>query len=174
MSSNALLRLDDFSLPFAFRLLSLSRTDLASFQDVGEDLAARIDNHRFQFTSLSEFADLLKTKQLTHTRITRALCHILLDFRQEQLLELRETGFPVYLRILGFRERASLLLAEAKKRSTLPLLTKAADASSILSGTQLALFSQDVSAAHIYETVKAQKLSAPLIHEYTRSPVIVP
>lgn len=174
LSSNALLRLDDFSLPFAFRLLSLSRTDLASFQDVGEDLAARIDNHRFQFTNLSEFADLLKTKQLTHTRITRALCHILLDFRQEQLLELREAGFPVYLRILGFRERASLLLAEAKKRSTLPLLAKAADASSILSGTQLALFSQDVSAAHIYETVKAQKLSAPLIHEYTRSPVIVP
>lgn len=164
---------NDFSSVLSYRLLSLSRTELAAFQDAGEDLAARIDNLRFRFTTVQEFADLLKTRQLTHTRITRVLFHILLNLLQADFDAQKAAGWPVYLRALGFRENARPLLAEIKKRSAMPLLVKAADASSLLSPVQLTLFRQDVFAAHVYEAVKQNRNGASLIHEYTRSPIIL-
>ena len=174
LASYGPVRLNDFSSILSYRLLTLSRKELSSFQDVGEDLAARMENCRFQFTTAEAFADLLKTRQLTHTRVTRALCHILLGLTQADLDTRKAAGWPVYLRALGFRESARPLLAEIKKRSACPLLVKAADASSVLPPEQLALFEQDVSAAHVYEAVKENRRGGAPIHEYTRSPIVVP
>ena len=174
LASYGPVRLNDFSSILSYRLLTLSRKELSSFQDVGEDLAARMENCRFQVTTAEAFADLLKTRQLTHTRVTRALCHILLGLTQADLDARKAASWPVYLRALGFRESARPLLAEIKKRSACPLLVKAADASSVLPPEQLALFEQDVSAAHVYEAVKENRRGGAPIHEYTRSPIVVP
>ena len=174
LASYGPVRLNDFSSILSYQLLTLSRKKLSGFQDVGEDLAARMENCRFQFTTAEAFADLLKTRQLTHTRVTRALCHILLGLTQADLGARKAAGWPVYLRALGFRESARPLLAEIKKRSACPLLVKAADASSVLPPEQLALFEQDVSAAHVYEAVKENRRGGAPIHEYTRSPIVVP
>ena len=174
LASYGPVRLNDFSSILSYRLLTLSRKELSSFQDVGEELAARMENCRFQFTTAEAFADLLKTRQLTHTRVTRALCHILLGLTQADLDARKAAGWPVYLRALGFRESARPLLAEIKKRSACPLLVKAADASSILPPEQLALFEQDVFAAHVYEAVKENRRGGAPVHEYTRSPIVVP
>ncbi len=173
LTSSAPMRLNDFSSILSYRLLSLSRDELADFQDVGDDLAARMENLRFQFTTAEEFADLLKTRQLTHTRITRALCHILLNLKQSDLDARKAAGWPAYLRALGFRESARPLLGSIKKRSASPLLVKAADAPSLLSKEQLALFEQDIFASHVYETVKEGRRNASMIHEYTRSPIVI-
>ena len=51
---------------------------------------------------------------------------------------------------------------------------KAADASHILTSEQLRLFEEDIFAAHVYEAVKANRNGAPLIHEFTRSPILAP
>ncbi|NBK93254.1 nucleotidyltransferase [bacterium 1XD21-13] len=167
-------QVDAFSSILLYRLLTLSREDLASFQDVSPDLAARIENHRFQFTCCSSFADLLKTKELTHSRITRALCHILLDLRQADLDALKADHWPVYLKPLGFRKSAGPLLAAIKGKSASPLLVKAADASSLLSPVPYTLFEKDVLASHIYESAKVCQYHTDLIHEYTRTPIILP
>ena len=174
LAASGPVRLNDFSSVLSYLLLSLPREALAAFQDVGEDLAARMGNCRFQFTSAEEFADLLKTRQLTHTRVTRALCHILLNLKQTELDARKAAGWPVYLRVLGFRETARPLLGEIKKRGSSPLLVKAADASHILTSEQLRLFEEDIFAAHVYEAVKANRNGAPLIHEFTRSPILAP
>lgn len=171
---DVLLSPDDFSLPLFYRLLSLTEEDLRSFQDISGDLAARIANCRFQFTSFSSFADLLKTKQFTHTHITRALCHILLNLRQEAFLSLRQQNYPVYPRVLGFRKSAAPLLAAIKEKGRVPLLAKPADAPQMLSPMQLSLFETDCFAAHVYESVRALHSRTAFRHEYTRSPIIIP
>ncbi len=164
---------EDFSQLLFYRLLSLSQEELAAFQDISEDLASRIDNLKFQFTGFTAFADLLKTKQLTHTHITRALCHILLDLRQEDFLILKEADFPVYLRILGFRRSASPLLSVIKQQGSAPLLAKPADAGTLLSPLQGFLFEKDGFAAHICEAVRVCRRPGPFSHECTRSPVLL-
>ncbi len=168
------LTMDAFSAALLYRLLTLSRQELASFQDVSPDLAARMENNRFRFTCCSAFADLLKTKELTHSRITRALCHILLDLHQTDLDSLKANHWPVYLRTLGFRKSAAPLLNAIKQKSASPLLVKAADAQSVLTPVQYALFEKDVLAAHIYESARVCQYGADFIHEYTRTPVILP
>ena len=174
LESYGVMQLDDFSSVLFYQLLSISREELETFQDITEDLAARIFNLRFQFTTTSAFADLLKTRQLTHTRITRALCHILLKLLQTDLDKLRKQNYPVYSRVLGFRKSAAPLLSAIKQKGTSPLLVKTADASSLLTPVQLGLFEQDVHAAHIYEAAKTCRTGAAFSNEYTRSPIILP
>lgn len=168
------LTLDDFSSILFYRLLSLSKEELAEFMDVSEDLAFRMANHRFLFTKASSFADLLKTKQLTHTRITRALCHILLDLKQRDFEKLKKAGYPSSLRVLGLRKSASPLLSSIKERSASPLLVKAADAPHLLAPLELSLLEKDVFAAHVYEAARAGQRGVSPLHEYTRSPLVLP
>lgn len=165
---------DDFFSILLYRLLTLPRQELSAIQDVSPDLAARIENCKFEFSCISAFADLLKTKELTHSRITRALCHILLDLYQKDLDKLKESNWPVYLKPLGFRKSAGPLLAVIKQKGASPLLVKAADASSLLNPAQYALFEKDVQASHIYESAKVCQYGTSFVHEYTRTPIILP
>lgn len=169
-----LVTFDDFSSILFYRLLSMSREELAAIQDLPLVLASRMKNCLFQYTCVSAFADLLKSKQLTHTRITRALCHILLNLSQEDINTLRNSGYPAYFRVLGFRTSASPLLSAIKQKSAWPLLVKTADASGLLDPVSYSLFEKDVYASHIYEAAKLCKSKGSLLTEYVRSPIVFP
>lgn len=70
---------DDFSLLLQYNLLKQkNRLQLTAYSDVSKDLAMRISKNLNQFESYSSFVQKLKTKELTYTRISRALLHILL------------------------------------------------------------------------------------------------
>ena len=93
--------------------------------------------------------DLLKTKQVTEARIRRSLLHILLGIRKKELPEDRFAGLS-YARVLGFRHSARPLLTEIKKRSSIPLLTRAADAKKLLLPSELDEFLLNVRASDLY------------------------
>lgn len=76
----------------------------------------------------------LKKQNTTYTRICRALLHILLNIRQDDYAALWQPDGIPYLRVLGFRRDSSVLLSAIKKEASVPLITKVADASSILHG----------------------------------------
>ena len=124
--------LDDFSSILHYRLLTLSRDALAACTDVSPDLAARMKNLLPQYRSASAFADLLKTRQLTHTHITRALCHILLEDRQEDACRRKALGYPVYARVLGFRRESQPLLTLLKQTARIPILGRLSEAEETL------------------------------------------
>ena len=153
----------------------MSVEELASYTDLNPDLALRIHKLLPQFTSASAFADLLKTKQLTHTRVTRALCHILLKDTQEAAFERKKAGYPVYGRILGFRKESQALLGTIKKTASIPLLSRPADGPEILKADPmlLALFKQDIFAAHVYEAAAATKSKTAICHEFTRQMTVL-
>lgn len=111
---------DDFSTMLYYRLTTCSACELSSYADVSEALAMRIKNLLPQYTSASDFVNLLKTKQYTHSRISRALIHILLGIKPEH------TRFAVpYANLLGFRGSASTLLRSV---NNFTVITKKADA----------------------------------------------
>ena len=120
---------------------------------------------------------LLKTKDLTYSRITRVLTHILLDIKKEDYRHIK-AGVP-YCRILGFKKEAGPLLSAIKKEATVPLITKVADASQLYqSDTSNANLKQtlqgDLFAAHCYSQVVAQKGNYPVPNEYRRGIIIEP
>ena len=119
--ADRLVQAEDFSLPLHYRLMQAKEPlEFSVYLDVSEELSRRIYSLRQEFTGWNAFLDLVRTRQYTRSRVSRALLHILLDIRQEVVLP------PTHLRVLGFRREASDLLSEIKKKSRLPLITKAA------------------------------------------------
>lgn len=150
---------NDFSLLLKYRLLQETKESLVIFADVSEELANRIYNNRNQFINYEQFCDLLKTKELTYTRISRALLHILLEIKKAQDMS------HAYIRVLGFRKEATAVLTIIKNTSTLPLLTKLLATDEItFVGKQL--LEMDVFAANLYHSVVTEKFHTPFIHEY--------
>ena len=73
--------------------------------DVSEELANRICSRLNYFFNYKQFCDLLKTRELTQTRINRALLHIMLGIKKTDVEEYIDGGYHFYARLLGFTER---------------------------------------------------------------------
>ena len=157
---------DDFSLLLQYCLLNETPESLSGYADMSKDLAARIYNQINHFENFTQFTELLKTKELTYTRIQRSLLHTILKIKEQP------EKIP-YARVLGFRKSSSPLLKEIKQHATIPLITKAADATGILSADGQELWNTNLRASNIYESVLTQKTGHTFIHEYKKQLVLI-
>lgn len=168
----AFLSENDFSLLLHYQLLREMDLGFSSYSDVSKDLSNRIKNRISGFTSWSDFALSLKTKELTYTRINRALTHILLGITDDNFL-FAKSNLPLYLRILGFSKNASLLLSSIKHNSSIPLISKLADAKNSLSDASYDMLKADIFASDIYRTVKTAKTGQNDPNEFKQSLILL-
>ena len=145
---------------------------ISRIADLSPELAARLAKPPYFPLSFEERIQALKTRQLTYTRVSRALLHLVLGMREEDISRWKEEGYALYARILGFRRQSSPLLSCLHKKSSIPLITKMADAAQNLSPSALALLEQEVYASHLYQTVR-MKRSGVFQNEYTEGLVFV-
>ena len=145
---------------------------LTQYQDVSAELANRIYGKLNQFESIPQFIQELKTKEITYTRIARALFHVLLNIQSFSLIEAPQDIAP-YARILGFRKNSVSLLGQIKKRSRIPLISKLADRQKILNGDGLAMLEEDIWCANLYESVVASHSSEGYKNEIAKGIVVV-
>ena len=161
---------DDFSGLLNATVLQMQAT--FSIADLSPELAARLTKPPYFPLSFEERIQALKTRQLTYTRVSRALLHLVLGMREEDISRWKDEGYALYARILGFRRQSSPLLSCLHKKSSIPLITKMADASQSLAPSALALLEQEVYASHLYQTVR-MKRSGVFQNEYTEGLVFV-
>ena len=164
-SENRLVFESDLDSLLAYRLFMETFETLCTYPDVSSELASRIIRLRNQYTGFLQFASLLKTKELTQTRIQRALLHIFLNIH-----EIPKS--PGYARVLGFRKSASPLLSAIKKEGRIPLITKTANAESLLDETAYKTFQTNTIASNVYESLLISKTNKPIIHEYEK-PIVI-
>ena len=134
--------------------------------DLSPELAARLTKPPYCPLSFGERIQALKTRQLTYTRVSRALLHLVLGMREEDISRWKGEGYALYARILGFRRESRSLLSGLHKKSSIPLVTKMADAAQVLSPSARALLEQEVYASHLYQTVR-MKRGGSFQNEYT-------
>lgn len=168
----------DISLPLKYKLLQYQKKGYTDFVDIGEDLSDKISKNLELFTSCKDFCELLKSKDMTHTRISRCLLHILLDIKKDILQQFIRDDYVYYARILGLKQNATELLSAVKKNASLPLISKLADAENVLSSdTQstyaLEMLHSDIFAAHVYDSIATNKYHTMLPNEYRRQIVKV-
>lgn len=147
-----------------YKLLSQadSGAGFSDYLDVSPDLSDRILRRLSEYRGFSSFCLLLKTKELTYTRISRCLLHIFLDIRKSDSESSGKNGAS-YARILGFQSRSVPLLTAIKANASIPLISKLADAGKILPEDALHRLKKDVQSAHVY--------NALILHAYgTRLP----
>ena len=157
---------NDFSLLLKYRLLCETRRSLCEYQDISEDLANRIIRNRNQFLNFEQFCQLLKTKELTYSRISRGLLHILLAVKKEDMLRYRESSC-IYTRILGFRKEHADVLRQIKENASIPVITKLGQTDSLLPET-IRMLDQTTFASDLYESVVSDKFGIPFINEYQK------
>ncbi len=149
---------DIFSKLVFHKLLMLKDSGYTAYQDCSDELSAKIVKNIYRYDDFYSFADILKSKNLTHSRITRALLHILLDIKKE------EYKAPEYLRVLGFKRDSAPLLSAIKEKASVPLITKVADA-------DYNLLKQDIFASDLYRSMTA--LSPSSYNEMTKGLIIL-
>lgn len=178
---------NSFSAQLHYKLLSEASHGFTKYLDVSEDISDRINKLLYDFESFAQFTDLLKTKDTTHTRLSRCLLHILLGITNEHMTEYRSLGFIPYARILGFRKDAAPLLNSIKKNSKIPLITKLADREQVLAtfygdaetdgniktgSLARRMLSEDISINRIYESAVSLQTGCPMRNEY-RTPLVI-
>ncbi len=172
---------DDFSDILSYKLRELffqsaltgngnnSAKSLTAYADVSDNLAGRICASMNQYHSFSQFCTLLKSKDLTGTRISRALLHILLDIKKNRLYEYTQDGYISYARELGFKKEAAPLLSTIKNNSSIPLISKLADAQRILGDSATYdMLLEDIHASEIYEQIASRKYNHKFCSEYSQ------
>ena len=152
---------------------NVSDQELTDYMDVSSNIAGRIRSSIGQYCDPESFAAIVHSKEYTKGRIYRALLHVLLDIRKEDYPEELEECAVSYVRILGFRQSAAALLSQLKENCTVPVISKAGDASKILDEEAMYLFEKDIRAANLYDMACRVKFKKKFEHDYTKEVVII-
>ena len=161
---------DDLYLPLYHTLQYADADTLFRYQDVTPEFSGRLLRLFGQCSSVTELCTALKTKNMTSARISRALLHILLHQTKENIALEKEQGLSLYARILGFRREAKPLLSLIKKKTSVPLVSKLADAPDCLPPAALFQLQQTIRASELYRAVLPGSRSES---EYTKRMIIL-
>lgn len=162
---------NDFSLLVKYQLMKESRGTLCRYADISEDLANRIMKHLNDYQNFDQFCDLLKTKEVTYSRISRALLHIILGINSSFINQTASEGMIHYARMLGFRKDQEIL-SLIKNKASVPLVSRLSDMDS-LSDFGRQMLHLDIFSSNLYESVISSKFKTPFCNEYSHPIVIV-
>ncbi len=164
---------DIFSSALFYKLLAEKSVGYEKYSDVTTDLSNRIVKLLGSYTSYTKFCEILKTKDMTYTRISRCLLHILLNITQEHMILGKEMDYAPYIRVLGFRKSAVSLFGAIKTHTSVPIITKLADAQKSLEGNALRLLQQDIFCSELYRGTTAAQSDTTALSEYSVPLVII-
>ena len=176
---------DDFSDILLYKLRSLiygngarlkasGMLALTEYLDVSEELAGRIISCINDYKSFTQFVAVLKTKSITYSHISRALMHIILDMKKSNSLKYVNNDFSLYARVLGFYKESATILSDIKANASVPVISKMADAESIIDD-QLVLkhLFETVAASELYMGMATSKFSCEFVPEFSEPIVII-
>lgn len=165
--------LEDFSSIIKYKLMSETSLELSKHQDLSSDIADRIKNIDICNQSVTDLAQSIKTKNITLSRVNRALIHVLLNIKSASFSEYKDDDIIYYARVLGIKKEASHLVRKIKKYERLPVITKVAAANKQLSPLGLQMLNQDIFATHLYNQNLYNKFKTIRPNEYKHGIVIL-
>lgn len=164
---------NDFSSVLLYKLLSEKEKGYERYLDVTPDLSDRITKHLYEFSDFDSFCTLLKKKDITHTRISRCLFHILLNIKSKTMETYRTRDYIPYARVLGFRKESAPLLTAIKEHSSIPMVTKLADAEEILNTHAYCMLKRELEINEVYQSIAATRTGTTMVNEFSRPIIIV-
>ncbi len=140
---------DAFSQLLWYKLTLDKNKGFNKYLDITEDLSNKLIGALDDHLSFDALCAKLKSKDLTYSRISRALMHILLDITSNQMSLFKEDNFTGYARILGAKKSSSDLIKNIRVSSSIPVIGNLKEANS-LTGLQKELFDSNLLASSIY------------------------
>lgn len=150
------------------KLIEHNQDGFSSYFDVFDDLSEKIQKNINLYTSYSEFTDLLKSKDITRSHLSRALLHICLDITKKDMDIIASFNYVPYARLLGFKKESDVLSVLSKLSSTC-IISKLADFYNTCDTSQKNILVKDIQSAHIYSYLCRNSV----INELTQKIVII-
>ena len=124
-------------------------------------------------TNYQDIINALSSKDLTGTRISRSLIHLLLDYKETDRDMFIANNYSLYANILSFRKESSQLIKIINQESSIPLITKKADYDKYLSNYQhinqnvaKTMWNLDTRATALYNCLVYNSFSTILPNDY--------
>ena len=149
--------------------LMQNKGDFTAFLDINESLSNKINKTIDKYETFDGFCNILKSKDLSYTRISRCLMHILLDVKTGNMQKYKDDGFTSFIRILGQKKSSFPLLAKIGENSDIPVINRLKDAGKILDSLSMQLLSETLAASKIYNLLCGQKN----VSEFSLPPIIL-
>lgn len=172
---------DDFSDMLYYRIRSVLQEErtrpgapaLDDFLDVTPDFADKIRRALPEYEGFSAFTARLKSKDLTYTRVSRALLHILLDIRKSDLAAFRLPGYVRLLGLSGDAGKAGDLIGTLAS-GQLPVIAALGRDQSRIPAPYERMLQTDLFASELYDAVYARKRGrTAVLSEYAKQVIRV-
>ena len=164
---------EDISPLLHYKLLMERNAGFEKYFDIDSNFSDKLRRYIPNMDAHADICNTLKSKNMTYTRVARNLLHILLNIYQSDVDTYRSEDYVYYARILGFKKSASPLLSKIKSASSIPLISKLADAEAYIeSPNGLNMLKTDIQASHLYLLIVHHKFNQTFQNEYTRQIII--
>lgn len=157
---------EDFAAAIKYKLLMTDRDNLPEYMDITPDLSDRIKKLYPYPKKISDLTQLIKTRNVTLTRVNRTLVHLLLDIKKKDFDEYNAGGYNRYARVLGLHKESSKLLRNIEASGSIPIITKVSKAYEVLDDLALKMLKTDILATDLYNQVVYDKFNVLLPNEY--------
>ncbi|NLW02969.1 MAG: nucleotidyltransferase [Clostridiaceae bacterium] len=142
--------IQDFEDILIYRLRTATDQDLLALPYIGEGLHNRLRQASLNCASLDGILEYCTTSRYPRSRISRILCALLLGMTASFLDELKDNRYAQYIRVLGFNDKGRKLLASARKKATLPIITKPASYRKLENPLARKLFEHEARITDVY------------------------
>ena len=160
---------DDILNNLLYYKLLQNKGDFTPFLDVSESLSNKINKNIDKYDTFDGFCNILKSKDLSHTRISRCLMHILLDIKTSNMQEYKDDNFTSFIRILGQKKSSFPLLAKIGEDSEIPVINRLKDAEKLLDTLSVQLLNENLTASKVYNLLCGKKN----VSEFSLPPIIL-
>ena len=152
--------LDNLSHIFHYIIKTKPKKEIAAALDISEGLENRIISAAEKHFKISDIISDVKTKRYTMSKIRRIILQIILGISKENFAGYRGRTLP-YIRVLGFRQSAELLLKELYRESSAPVITNLKQANNILNAKGLNMLEWEMTANDVYYIAQNSYLTCP-------------
>jgi predicted nucleotidyltransferase len=163
--------MDDFTQLAYFALQKENNVSLTQYVDIDQNIANKLINSKENLDELGYYIGSLKTKDITYTRLSRSILHIMLGLKDTNMNDYMNNPCE-YARILGFKESSSTLLKTIKKNSSLNIVSKLSLGMKKLTLTGRTMLEMDINASNIYNKIVYWKYQQTIPNEYKHGVVI--
>lgn len=151
-----------------FLLIHHKKEDLVKIWDLSPDLLNRIYRYSGYDLSYDQFIEACASRNFPISRVKRALLHVFLNQTKPNPL----TANNSYLKVLGFRRSASLLVRYLQDHALLPVITNTRNIRN-LSSQAYQLYHQELTYDDLYGQILKHKFNQALPASSQRNPIII-
>jgi len=155
---------ESFDTAVISKIRAMSNDELQNVNHMGEGLHNRIYNAAMKHCGIESVVNESVTKRYTAARISRAVWSAYLGIESAGYPQL-----PSYIRVLAMNDKGKKLLAAARKKATLPIITKLADYD--VSGDRL--MQLDIRSTDLYSMGYSNREKRVGGLDYTTSPIVL-